>query len=278
LQYGKRLDADFLRRLEAHAPARSKVRFVLLVSTPDFRALEYLQAIGEKYRDVLVPTIVSTSALEHASSAEPSVIVIPDWVTRTGLKLAGVGNLLLVVDDQGVVKFVSYGIPDIDILRQLAEKYARDRIDYERTELELQRVFTPGGAIPRIEVVRLGSPDRTLKLADVLPAGGRLFVMTARCNACQLSKFDSDISRMRSDAEAAHIATAVLITEPGIGIEGLSPALVPTTIAENAFAVARGYFLYDPVTTRIGETSDRPIVVDVARDHTITKVQMLPGD
>ena len=83
------------------------------------------------------------------------------------------------------------------------------------------------------------------------------------------------MAELLRDSAAANIATAVLITEPGIGIEGLSPDLVAPTIAENAFAVARGHFFYDPVTTRIAETSDRPFVVDVARDHTITNVRIL---
>ena len=39
--------------------------------------------------------------------------------------------------------------------------------------------------------------------------------------------------------------------------------------------IARGYFFYDHVTTRIAETSDRPFVVDVARDHTVTDIRIL---
>ena len=65
---------------------------------------------------------MSTSALDEAHSVHPSAIVVPDWPTKTGLRLGQVNNLLLVVDDQGAVKFVAYGMPDIDILRQLAEK------------------------------------------------------------------------------------------------------------------------------------------------------------
>jgi hypothetical protein len=274
-QYGKQLSADFLRLLDANAAARAKHRFVLLVSTPDFRAIEYLRVIGEKYKESIVPTIVSTSALDEAPAVNPSAIVVPDWPTKTGLRLGQVNNLLLVVDDQGMVEFVAYGIPDIDVLRQLAEKYAKDSIEYQGTELGLQRVFAPGQPIPRIEVVRLASPSGTLSLAEVLPGGGRLFVITARCNACQISKFFLDIARLLRDSAAANIATAVLITEPGIGLEELTPALVAPTIAENAFAVARGNLFYDPVTTRIAETSDRPFVVDIARDHTITNVRIL---
>lgn len=274
-QYGKHLSADFLRLLDGKAAARSKHRFVLLMSIPDFRAIEYLRVIGEKYKEFIVPTIVSTSALDEAASVSPPAIVVPDWPAKTGLRLGQVNNLLLVVDDQGSVEFVAYGVPDIDVLRQLAEKYARDSIDYQGIELELQRVFAPGLPMPRLEVLRLASPGRALNLAEVLPVGGRLFVITARCNACQIATYFLDIARLRSDAEAANIATALLITEPGIGLEALSPALVAPAIAENAFAVAREYFFYDPVTTRIAETSDRPFVVDVARDHTIISVRIL---
>lgn len=273
--YGKQLSADFLRLLDANVTAASKHRFLFLVSTPDLRAIDYLQVLGETYGEFIVPAVVSTVALDQTRSVSPSVMVVPDWPSKTGLQLGDVNNLLVVLDAQGAVQFVAYGIPDLDVLRQLAEKYARDHIDYRRAGLELQQVFTPGQPLPPLAVVGLNSPGRALKLAELLPGGGRLFVFTARCNTCQMSQFGADVSKLRSESATADIATAVLITEPGVGLEALAPALRAMSWTENAFVVAPGSHLYDPVTTRIAETFDRPLVVDVAPDHTITNVRSL---